>query len=97
MLQMLILVCSINLSPSDCQADTALDVIRGPKVANAMECGMHGQAYIAQTALMTRGTGEYLKIRCTPSRAVQGPMNGRKTIGLNGGPRQRHEQLYAAE
>ena len=66
MFQVLILVCSINLSPADCQTDTAVDVISGPEAGNQSVCGLYGEAYIADTAL---GSGlrsdEYVKVKCT--------------------------------
>ena len=64
MLQVLILVCSIGIAPAECQTNTALEVIRGPEAANEMMCGLHGQAYIAQTSLVPRGSLEYVKIKC---------------------------------
>lgn len=70
MFQVLVLICSLDLAPSQCRGDTALDVIRGPVVANEMMCGLHGQAYIAPTALPNRGAREYVKISCQRSRKV---------------------------
>jgi hypothetical protein len=67
MFQVLILVCSVTLPASDCQSATALDVFRGPAVANEVMCALHGQAYLAQTSLGSRGPGEYLKIKCMRS------------------------------
>lgn len=50
MFKVLILVCSVNLAPAECQINTALDVINGPEAQNELMCGFHGQAYIAETA-----------------------------------------------
>jgi len=64
--KILILVCSINLAPADCQTNTALDVISGPEAANQSVCGLYGQAYIADTALGTAlRSDEYVKVKCT--------------------------------
>jgi hypothetical protein len=65
MFKVLILVCSINLAPADCQRDNALDVITGPDAQNEMMCGFYGQAYVADTALVGRRDDEYLKVTCT--------------------------------
>ena len=77
MFQVLILICSVGLAPGDCQVETALDVVRGPSAPNALLCGLHGQAFIAPTALAPRGPGEYVKIKCLrqlPARqALQRP------------------------
>jgi hypothetical protein len=65
MLQIMILVCSVNVSPVDCQTETALDIISGPQTASAISCGMQGQALIASTSFARQRPGEYVKIKCT--------------------------------
>jgi hypothetical protein len=66
MFKILILICSINLAPADCQIHNALDVIDGPEASSQALCGMYGQAYIADTALGARHReDEYVKVRCT--------------------------------
>ena len=66
MFKVLILVCSINTTPADCQMDTAVDVISGPEAANQSMCGLYGQAYIADTALgAALRDDEYVKVKCT--------------------------------
>jgi hypothetical protein len=65
MLQILILICSTNLSPADCQMETAIDVIHGPKTASVMGCGLEAQALLAKTTVLRR-PDEYAKIRCRP-------------------------------
>ena len=68
MFKILILICSVSLSPSECQTDNALDVIQGPDAASAEMCSLHGQAYVAETALADRRRDdEYVKVRCTRS------------------------------
>lgn len=62
-----ILICSVNTDRADCQRDTAIDVVRGPRVENAMMCAMGGQTMIAQTALAHGDGQDYLKILCIPS------------------------------
>jgi hypothetical protein len=69
MLQIMILVCSVNLSPADCQIETALDVISGPQTQSVVSCGLQGQALIAATSIARRGPDEYIKIKC--SRVVK--------------------------
>jgi hypothetical protein len=65
MLKMLILVCALGVSPAECRPQSALDVISGPDVAIPVMCGLHGQAYVADTALaIRRHDDEYLKIIC---------------------------------
>jgi hypothetical protein len=80
MLKVVILVCSMQLAPADCQLDTATAVIQGPDASDAVLCGLHGQAYLAITGLATARNDEYLKIRCThPSSA---PAIGRASTDL---------------
>jgi hypothetical protein len=71
MLKMLILICSANMSPADCQVETALDIIHGPQVASVFECGMASQVMAAQTSLLRRGPGEYMKVRCSPLKVAE--------------------------
>ncbi len=66
MLQILILVCSASLSPTECKPETAMDVISGPETASPMTCGLQAQALMARTTIAGRASGEYLKIRCEP-------------------------------
>ena len=77
MLKMLILVCAVGIAPADCRPQSALDVISGPDVASPVMCGLHGQAYIAETALANRRhDDEYLKIVCVPPGAKAALMTG---------------------
>jgi hypothetical protein len=62
-----ILICSIHIGHADCQSETAIDVVRGPRVENAMMCAMAGQAMIARTALMQGDGEEYMKLLCIPA------------------------------
>jgi hypothetical protein len=62
-----ILICSASLGRADCQMNTALDVIRGPNVANEMMCALQGQTTIAATAVAPRNGDEYVKILCMRS------------------------------
>ena len=65
MFQVLVLICSMAVARPDCQANTAVKVIRGPEAANEVMCGYHGQAYFAQLQRNTLRKGEYIKITCT--------------------------------
>ncbi len=78
MFRILILICSIHLAPSDCQIETALDVVYGPTVANEVMCGLHGQAYIATSTLAPRGPEEYVKIKCLPTLIIEREMQRRQ-------------------
>jgi hypothetical protein len=65
MFSVLILICSTALTPPQCQRETALDVIQGPQVANEIQCGLHGQAFYAETVMGgALREGEYLKLKC---------------------------------
>jgi hypothetical protein len=66
MFKVLILICSMNMAPADCQLNTAITVINGPDAYDESACGLFGQAYIAQTALGDRRhDDEYVKVKCT--------------------------------
>ena len=64
-----ILICSTALSPSDCQPDTALDVVRGPEVDNSVMCALNAQTMMARTDLV-RGGAQYLKVVCARSKSA---------------------------
>jgi hypothetical protein len=66
----LILICSTTLSHSDCQAKTAVDMVRGPAVDNAIMCALNAQAMIARTDLMQGDGAQYMKVVCTPSKTA---------------------------
>jgi hypothetical protein len=67
MYSILVLICSTALSHADCQAKTAVDVIRGPIVDNPMMCGLNAQTMIARTDLV-QADSEYMKIVCTRAK-----------------------------
>lgn len=67
MYKVLILVCSINLAPADCQIETATAVTNAPDAPNEVMCGLHGQAYLANTAFIGERDYRYVKIKCTRS------------------------------
>lgn len=67
MFDVLILICAASLTQAECQKTTAMHVIKGPAAANLMTCGLHGQAYLAETSLAYNLENSYVKIRCTPS------------------------------
>jgi hypothetical protein len=66
----LILICSTTLSHSDCQAKTAVDMVRGPTVDNAIMCALNAQAMIARTDLMQGDGSQYMKVVCAPSKTA---------------------------
>jgi len=63
-IHIVILVCALQMQPSVCTADTAIDVTQGPRVENELMCGKLGQAVLAGTALAPREGLEYVKISC---------------------------------
>jgi hypothetical protein len=65
---MVILVCSVTLSHSDCQPNTAVDVVRGPQADNPVMCGAYAQMMMARTDLVQ--ANEYMKVLCKPSKTV---------------------------
>ena len=71
MYSIIILVCSTALSHADCQAKTAVDVVRGPTVDNPMMCGFNAQAMIARTDLVQADGTEYVKVMCTRAKNAE--------------------------
>jgi hypothetical protein len=65
MYSIVVLICSTALSHADCQAKTAVDVVRGPTVDNSMMCALNAQTMIARTDLVQTNGTEYVKVVCT--------------------------------
>ena len=77
-----ILICSTALSQSECQLNTALDVVRGPQVNNPVMCGLNAQTMMARTDLVRDGE-QYMRVVCTPSKTIdqwRAEIETRKTL-----------------
>jgi hypothetical protein len=68
MYSILVLICSTALSHAECQAKTAVDVVRGPTADNPMMCGLNAQTMIARTDLVQTDGSEYVKVVCTRAK-----------------------------
>jgi hypothetical protein len=77
MLTALILVCSLASVPDlgACTEDNALQVLRDPEAfVSPVACFVHGQAYLAGTALgRDLSEGEAVKVVCARSHVTAGP------------------------
>jgi hypothetical protein len=71
MYSIIVLICSTALSHADCQAKTAVDVVRGPTVDNPMMCGFNAEAMIARTDLVQADGTEYVKVVCTRAKNAE--------------------------
>ena len=71
MYSVIVLICSTALSHADCQAKTAVDVVRGPTVDNPMMCGLNAQTMLARTDLVQSDGTEYVKVMCTRSKNAE--------------------------
>ncbi len=71
MMQTLLLICALATPQANCDPETADTVVQGPEAMSLVECGMHGQAYIAGGALAGYVDDQhYLKISCTSGRRL---------------------------
>jgi hypothetical protein len=74
MFKTLLLICALGTPQADCSIDTAAAVIQGPDAMSLVECGFHGQAYIADGAIAGYLDGaHYLKISCTSGERRRAP------------------------
>jgi hypothetical protein len=74
MLRTLLLVCAIGTPQPECSPATADAVVQGPEATSLVECGLHGQAYIAGGAIADYLDGaHYLKITCTSGERPRTP------------------------
>ena len=78
--KIVILVCSAEMAPQDCQTDSAIDVIAGSTVTTVMACGHDGQAYIAQTSLLDEHT--YPKMLCRRAKFAAAPLGSGKAASV---------------
>jgi len=73
MMTALLLICALGTPQADCSVDTADAVIQGPDAMSLVECGLHGQAYIAGGALAGYlDDAHYLKVSCTSRQISPG-------------------------
>lgn len=74
MMKTLLLICSLGTPQSDCSVATAEAVIEGPDAMSLVQCGLHGQAYIADGAIAGYLDGaHYLKVTCTAEALARAP------------------------
>jgi hypothetical protein len=86
MLTALILICSLT-SVSDvgaCTEDNAVEVLRTPEAfASPVTCLMHGQAYLANTAMgRDLSADEVVKVMCVRSKIGATPAAQRSTADI---------------
>jgi hypothetical protein len=74
MIKTLLLICTLSTPQPDCSMATAEAVIQGPDAMSFVQCGLHGQAYIADGAIAGYLDGaHYLKITCTAGERLRAP------------------------
>ena len=100
MLTALVLICSFLVTPdlADCQEKNARVVMRVPEqFASPVTCAMHGQAYVAETAIgRSLGKNDRVKVVCKhmPPPTPDEPPIAEQLLpedGLNVGPRTQPE------
>ena len=74
MFKVLILVCSMNLAPHDCEMKNAIHVIAGPMVSSELSCRRSAQTLIFRTAVAPTDA-EYVK-RLSSTEASADPSTG---------------------
>ena len=74
MLTALVLICSVTVTPDlrDCTRENATALMRAPaEFGNPATCLMHGQAYVAETAIgQELGDNDGVKVVCARSEIV---------------------------
>ena len=87
----MILVCGVDVTPQDCSAENAVDVISGPSAPNEMACARDGFAYVAQTPFVALGDA-YPKVVCSRAAPVSrdiGAPSEAPTRAASAGPPER--------
>jgi hypothetical protein len=97
LLTALILICSILVTPDlrDCDENNARVVMVVPEeFASPITCAMHGQAYVAETAIgRNLAKTDRIKVVCRPRQPTEPPSAGRLREQSNAqdqGHRMRH-------
>jgi hypothetical protein len=82
MLTALILICSLS-SVSACTEQNALQLLRSPEAfASPVACLMHGQAYLANSAIgRDLNEGETIRVICKLNRVAAAPPPAAGEIG----------------
>ena len=74
MMKTLLLICALGTPQADCSTSTAEAVIQGLDATSLVQCGLHGQAYIAHGEIAGYLDGaHYLKITCTSGERPHAP------------------------
>jgi hypothetical protein len=85
MLTALILICSLTVVPDvgACTEDNALEVLRNPETfASPVTCLMHGQAYLANTAMgRDLNVNEVAKVVCVQRKGPPAPATNSSSTG----------------
>jgi hypothetical protein len=76
-IHLVILVGALQMQPSLCTTQTAIDVTRGPHVQNELMRGKLGQALRAGTAIAPRDGIEYVKVTCFETALPSQPRHTR--------------------
>jgi len=74
-MEVLILVCALNVAAPDCQRETAISKFYAPEPQSSYSaCMMHGMLFAAQSRMVKEGT--YPKIFCVPFGAPKHKVAG---------------------
>jgi hypothetical protein len=81
MLTALVLICSVLVTPDlrDCDKSNARAVMLVPQgFASPVTCAVHGQAYVAETAIgQNLGESDRIKVVCRPRQSSEPPIAAR--------------------
>lgn len=64
MFKVIVLLCSIGMSPNDCTKTTSIMNLESPSFTNSMECQTQAQPWLAKIAMKANPAKEYHKIIC---------------------------------
>jgi hypothetical protein len=86
MLTALILICSLTVVSDGgaCTEDNAMEVLRNPETfASPVTCLMHGQAYLANTAMgRDMNVNEVVKVVCVQRKTTAVPAANRSSADV---------------
>jgi hypothetical protein len=68
MFSVVILICSLSMSPGECHDYNALQTLSGGEARTWAACGFQAQEALARSAIQPTPEREYAKIECAPRK-----------------------------
>lgn len=68
MFSVVILICSLSMSPGECHDFNALQILSAGEARSWVACGFQAQEALARSAIQPAPEREYAKVECAPRK-----------------------------